>query len=203
VARVAGDAAAGAVLAPGPTATDAHGTDARAPERAALIALLQLAYSGELAAAYAYRGHARSVRDPLVRRQIEQVEREEGHHRELVGDMLAALGAGPDPARERRAGIIGRVLGALCHVSGWLLPMAGAGRLESRNVREYETAAHLARACGRTEWVDCLLTMAEVEWEHERAFRTHVRAHWLGRHLPLWPAPPPKAAIRSAFTQAR
>ena len=173
---------------------------ARAAARAELIALLQLAYSGELAAAHAYRGHARSVREPEERRTIATIEREEWHHRELVGRMLGELGAGPDRARERRAAVLGRVLGALCHVSGRLLPMYGAGRLEGRNVREYESAAQLARACGRTEWIDSLLTMAEVEWEHERTFRAYVRAHWLGRRLPLWPAPPPKASIRGAHS---
>lgn len=172
----------------------------RAAARAALIALLQLAYSGELAAAHAYRGHARSVRAPEVRARIAEVEREEWHHRELVGALLAELGAAPDPARERRALRIGRALGALCHVSGWLVPMYGAGRLESRNVREYESAARLARAAGREEWVECLLTMAEVEWEHERTFRGFVRAHALGRRLSLWPAPGPKAELRAGFS---
>jgi rubrerythrin len=164
---------------------------------AALVALLQLAYSGELAAALAYRGHARSLRAPAECAAVAEIEREEWHHRELVGRMLAALDAAPDPLRERRARIVGRVLGALCRVTGWLAPMYGAGRLESRNVREYEHAAALARAAGRAEWVECLLAMAEVEWEHERAFRAYVRAHPLGRRLPLWPAPPPKASIRT------
>jgi mannosidase alpha-like ER degradation enhancer 2 len=58
--------------------------------------------------------------------------------------------------REVRAAIIGRVLGVLCHVTGWVAPMYGAGRLESRNIREYETAARYARDCGRDDLVDCL-----------------------------------------------
>ena len=164
--------------------------------RAALIALLQLAFSGELAAAHAYRGHARSVTDPEERRRIAEIEREELHHRELVGRMLAELGVRPGRARELRAALVGRVLGALCHVSGWLAPMYGAGRLESRNIREYEAAARHARDCGRSEWVDCLLTMAEVEWEHEHYFRARVLSHRLGRRLPIWPEPPPKKTIR-------
>ena len=52
-----------------------------------------------------------------------------------------ALGSGPNNYREARATIVGRTLGVLCHVMGWLVPMYGAGKLESRNVREYETAA--------------------------------------------------------------
>lgn len=74
-----------------------------------------------------------------------------------------------------------------------------AGRLESRNVREYEAAARHALACGRDEWVDCLLTMAEVEWEHEAFFRSRVLSHRVGRRLRIWPAMPPKQGIRESF----
>lgn len=38
--------------------------------------------------------------------------------------------------------------------------MFGAGKLESGNIPEYERAAQLARACGKHEFVDCLLSMA-------------------------------------------
>jgi demethoxyubiquinone hydroxylase (CLK1/Coq7/Cat5 family) len=166
-----------------------------------LIALLQLAYSAERAAAYAYRGHWHSVRDRLERIRIKQIEDEEWHHRALVGEMLASLGARPSKQREIRSLIIGRVLGVLCHLMGWLAPMYGAGRLESRNVREYETAARYARDCAREEFTDCLLTMAEVEWEHEYYFRSRVLLHPMGRRLSLWPAPPPKETIRESFVK--
>jgi hypothetical protein len=104
----------------------------------------------------------------------------------------------PRRGRELRAAVIGRVLGFLCHCTGWLLPMYGAGKLESRNVREYEAAARHARDSGHEQWIDCLLTMAEVEWEHERWFRERVLAHRWARRLPMWTVPPPKATIRSA-----
>jgi rubrerythrin len=164
--------------------------------RQKLISILQSAYSGELAAAYAYRGHWQSVRNADERDAIRNIEADEWRHRRLVGEMLTALGSGPRPRRERRATIIGRTLGLLCHVMGWLAPMYGAGKLESRNVREYETAASHARACGCVDFIDCLLEMAEVEWDHEHYFRARVVNHWLGRRLPLWPPPPPKETIR-------
>lgn len=167
-----------------------------------LIALLQLAYSGEKAAGYAYRGHWRSVSLPEERERIALIEQEEWHHRQLVGEMLKALGSAPAASREIRATVIGRTLGFLCHVSGWFLPMYGAGKLESRNIREYESAARFASGCGRFEYVDCLLTMAEVEWEHEHYFRLKVLSHRLGRFLPIWPEPPPKTAIRESFKEA-
>ena len=164
-----------------------------------LVALLQLAYSGERAAALAYYGHWNSVKRTEEREHIRRIEDEEWRHREHVGEMLAALGSGPDPTRERRAALIGRTLAALCHLGGWLAPMYGAGKLESRNVREYETAARHARDCGRTEWIDALLTMAEVEWDHEHYFRQRVLEHPIGKRLPLWKAPPPRETIRSSF----
>src|SRR6266508_1411524 len=164
-----------------------------------LIALLQLAYSGELAAAHAYRGHWRSVRNIDEKLSIKNIENDEWRHRKLVGEMLATLGAAPNKWREVRATIIGRVLGLLCHVTGWLAPMYGAGRLESRNIREYETAARYARDCDCEDLIDCLLEMAEVEWEHEEFFRSRVLSHRVGRRLRIWPAPPPKEAIRESF----
>ncbi|MBM3461445.1 MAG: hypothetical protein FJX76_05040 [Armatimonadetes bacterium] len=165
--------------------------------RAALILQLQRAYSGEAAAAYAYRGHHASVRDVAERDEIRRIEKEEWHHRALIGDMLAALGSRPTPAREFRMGLIGRVLGALCHVSGWFLPMYGAGRLERQNIQEYLDAAAYALAADHPELVDSLLRMAETEWDHERYFRDKVRGHFLGRIAPMWPEPPPRESLRS------
>jgi rubrerythrin len=167
--------------------------------RAQLTAILQMAYSGELAAGYAYRGHWHSVSDEEERIRIKTIEDEEWHHRRLVGEMLQSLGAGPNRLRELRATVIGRVLGLLCHLSGWFAPMYGAGKLESRNIVEYETAARHALACGREDLIDCLLTMAEVEWEHERYFRACVLRHRWSKRVSIWPEPPPKVSIRSSF----
>ena len=171
--------------------------------REKLIAILQLAYSGELAAAYAYRGHWHSVRRQDEREAIRTVEEDELRHRKAIGEMLDKLGSGPNKNREMRATIVGRTLGVLCHVMGWLVPMYGAGKLESRNVREYETAARYARDCGQLDFVECLLEMAEVEWDHEHYFRSCVLKHALGRRLPLWPSPPPKDNIRCSFESER
>jgi len=167
------------------------------PVLARLITQLQHAYSGELAAAYAYRGHWRSVKDPGERERIRTIENEEWHHRELVGAMLRDLGAAPLPMREVRFLIIGRAIGAACHVIGHFAAMYGAGRLERTNIVEYEDAADYAIACGREDLVDCLLTMAEVEWDHEQYFRSRVEGHPLLRIFRLWAPPPPRKAIRA------
>jgi hypothetical protein len=77
--------------------------------------------------------------------------------------------------------------------------MYGAGKLESRNIHEYEMAARYAIRSGHVEYVDCLLTMAEVEWEHEKYFRGCVESHRWASRIRLWPAPAPKESIRGRF----
>ncbi|HEX7254146.1 MAG TPA: demethoxyubiquinone hydroxylase family protein [Thermoanaerobaculia bacterium] len=138
--------------------------------RRGLVDLLQLAYSGEKAAALAYRGHARTVRDPTQKAMIEKIERDEWVHREKVAGMLERLGARPRSLREARAGLIGHVLAFLCRVSGWFLPMYFAGRLETKNVCEYEKAARWAAELGLADFLPDLTEMAAVEIEHEKYF---------------------------------
>lgn len=167
-----------------------------------LIRVLRSACSGELAAGYAYRGHWHSVRAPEERERIRIIETEEWHHRELVLGLLRELGAKPSRTREAIFWSVGKVIGILCHVGGWFIPMYGAGRLEKSNIREYEVAAKLAAECGRAAMVDCLLGMAEVEWEHEKYFRERIVGHWMLRVLPRWDAPAEKRAIRAAHAAA-
>ena len=79
--------------------------------------------------------------------------------------------------------------------------MWGAGRLERGNIVEYEVAARHAVRAGRREFTDCLLAMAEVEWEHEKFFRERVLSHRLAALVPLWDPPPPKEEIRASFAR--
>jgi rubrerythrin len=160
-----------------------------------LIAILQRAHAGELGASLAYHGHAKSLADPEEAAEVLEIAREEERHRRNVGPMLEHVGGRPAPVRELVFRGVGSLLAALCHVSGWLAPMYGAGRLESGNIREYEEAAGLAIAAGHSCLAPELLQMAEVEWEHERYFREKVQSAGLPAWA-LWPAPLPKASIR-------
>jgi len=144
-----------------------------------LIRILQNAYSGEIAAAYAYRGHWRSLRPSPEKERIRQIEAEEWDHRRRVGEWLTGLGSGPNLRREKTFWTIGKVLGHSCFVSGWFFPMYFAGRLESGNSLEYEDAAALAKELEMEACVDDLLDMARVEIEHEIFFRETVANHWL------------------------
>lgn len=175
------------------------------PETAAkarrdLIRLLQGAYSGELAAANAYRGHWKSLRHEREREEILQIEIDELQHRKAVGQLLRELGAGPSRWREIQMDLIGKSIGLLCHFGGWLIPMYGAGKLEFGNIVEYETAARLAWLAGIPEICDGLLEMAEVEWDHEAYFHTKVRQHPLASYLPDWGQTQPRDEIREQFT---
>lgn len=133
----------------------------------ALEDLLRLAFSGELGAALAYRGHADSVSDPAERAAILRILEQELDHRDRVGRMLKGLGARPSPWYEIKFRILGAMVAVCCHLGGRFGPMYGAARLERRNLDEYVRAAELAEEAGRGEWVDDLLSMAEVEREHE------------------------------------
>jgi rubrerythrin len=144
--------------------------DTTSGTRRNLVDLLQLAYSGEKAAALAYRAHARTVRDPAQKAMIEKIERDEWVHRENVARLLERLGARPRAFREVRAGMIGHSLAFLCRVSGWFLPMYFAGKLETKNVCEYEKAAGWAAELGLDDFLPDLIEMAKVEVEHEKFF---------------------------------
>ena len=147
-----------------------------------LIKILQNAYSGELAAAYAYRGHWKSLKESVEREEIKRIEAEEWAHREAVGRWLEKLDAKPNKLREKIFWTIGQTLGTSCYVSGWFFPMYFAGRLESGNVKEYEDAADFARELEMNECVEELMEMARTEAEHEIFFRGVISKH---RLLPL------------------
>ena len=172
-----------------------------------LVHILQGAYSGELAAGFAYRGHWKSVKNADQRAAIQKIEQEEWVHRGRVGEMLASLDATPRKLREAKLWVIGRTIGLACHLIGWFLPMYFAGRLESGNVIEYQVAASHAGALGLKEFEADLLVMAGVEKEHELFFLNVIAGH---RLLPMvsgvfgWGGiePPRAEAVSEAATEA-
>jgi rubrerythrin len=147
-----------------------------------LIRILQNAHADELAAAYAYRGHWKSLKKSAEKERIKQIETEEWQHRENVRRWLAELNAEPRKPREMLFWTIGRSLGALCYVSGWFFPMYFAGRLEAQNVQEYVDAAEFAKDLGMQSCFDEMMEMSRVEGEHEEFFRETVSQH---RLLPI------------------
>ncbi len=147
-----------------------------------LIKILQNAHAGELAAAFAYRGHWKSVRDKEERASIKRIEEEEWEHRRCVRKWLKELNAEPRKLREAFFWTIGRSLGILCFVSGWFFPMYFAGRLESQNTEEYKEAADFAKELEMPECFDEMMYMSRKELEHEEYFRKVVANH---KFLPI------------------
>lgn len=146
--------------------------------RRKLVHILQLAYSGEKAAALAYAGHWRSLRPGQERDTIKRIEKEEIEHRATVGRMLAELKAGPALWREMLMTSIGTLACVGCFFTGWFLPMYFAGKLEHENVREYDVAAGHAHALGIDQFLPELRAMSQTEAEHELFFSQCVRRHW-------------------------
>ena len=134
--------------------------------RQSLIRILQNAHAGELAAAYAYRGHWKSLKEANEKERIKEIETEEWAHRENVRRWLEELGAKPNELREKIFWTIGRSLGLTCRFSGWFFPMYFAGRLESQNVQEYVTAAKLAKELEMNDCFEEMMEMSRVEGEH-------------------------------------
>ncbi|MDR3616451.1 MAG: hypothetical protein P4L53_23020 [Candidatus Obscuribacterales bacterium] len=140
---------------------------------------LQMAYSGELAAALAYAGHWRSVREQLQREAIHQIELDEWHHRRILLRMLNDLGERPIVWRDWMMRILGYNIFFGCFVTGWFLPMYFAGRLEDGNILEYKQAAEHARCLGMLALESELLDFSSKEEEHEAYFYQAVQTHWM------------------------
>ena len=147
------------------------------PERAQLVSILQRAYSGELAAALAYRGHWRSLKHDREIAEIRQIELEEWHHRRRLGEMLADLGSKPRLGLDAFQSLVGLVILLGCSMVGWFVPMYFAGRLESQNDQEYEEAARHAGALGLLALRDELKAFAQLERDHEVYFLRKVDGH--------------------------
>ncbi len=161
--------------------------------RASLVRMLQDAHAGELAAAYAYRAHWRSLRRPAERDEVRRIEESEWHHRAEVRSILDELGARPRRRREVAMSLTGRLLGSLCFVTGWFGPMYAAGRLEGMNVDQYLAARDIAARLG-LPCVDRLEAMRVEEDRHERWFGDRVRHHRLlplARRVLRWAPPEP------------
>lgn len=136
-----------------------------------LVRLLQMAYSAEKAAAFAYIGHAGSVRDSDQKRAIKQIEDDEWHHREVVLSIMRQYGIQPSRFNEIKYHIIGKVLSMGCHVIGWFMPYFFAGRLESGNVCEYFVMMRYFNDLGITAHDQDLYDMGIKEKEHEVYFQ--------------------------------
>ena len=149
-------------------------------EHPALVKLLQLAYSAEKAAAFAYVGHAGSVRNPEEKTAIRQIELDEWGHREAVLAIMRQHNIPVSRYNEIKYHIIGKIISFSCYVIGWFMPYYFAGRLESGNVCEYFVMLKYFHSLGITEHDEVLYQMGIKEKEHEVHFIATIKdASWL------------------------
>ena len=149
----------------------------------ALVKLLQKAYSGEKAAAFAYIGHARSLRDPAAKAAVRQIEADEWKHRENVLGLMRRYDVPVSRWLEVKLHIIGRIISASCHVIGRFMPFFFAGKLESGNVCEYFVMMRHFHSLGIREHDAMLYEMGMKEKEHEVYFLEQIKASGL---MPLF-----------------
>lgn len=148
-----------------------------------LIDLLQQAYSAEKAAAFAYQGHAGSLKTVEEKAAVHQIEVDEWNHRREVLEIMEKYEVPISKYYEIRFHIIGKIISWSCYVIGRFMPFYFAGRLESGNVCEYFRMKQYFNSLGIKEHDKILYEMGIKEKEHEVYFLERIKKDNL---LPLF-----------------
>jgi rubrerythrin len=146
---------------------------------AELVDLLQMAYSAERAASFAYQGHAGSVSDADIKAHIKQIEADEWFHRAEVLRLMKLYNVPVSRWYEFKYFWIGKFIGYSCYVIGWFVATYFAGRLESGNVNEYYRMKELFHSMQIHDHDAILEEMGIKEKEHEVYFLAKIREHKL------------------------
>lgn len=140
-----------------------------------LVDLLKRAYSAEKAAAFAYQGHAGSVKDKSEKAAIKQIEDDEWNHRDEVLKIMKNYDISISKYYEIRFHFIGKVISFSCYIIGWFMPFYFAGSLESGNVCEYFRMKHFFNELGIHDHDVILYEMGIKEKEHEVYFLSKIK----------------------------
>lgn len=141
----------------------------------ALIRLLQQAYSAEKAAAFAYQGHAASVKSYIEKVAIRQIENDEWNHRREVLKLMKLYNVKVSLYYELRFYVVGKVISNSCHIIGRFMPFYFAGSLESGNVCEYFRMRQYFNSMGIRDHDELLYEMGMKEKEHEIYFLSKIK----------------------------
>ena len=142
-----------------------------------LINLLQLAYSAERAASFAYQGNAAAVKQPEIKTAIKRIEDDEWEHRAEVLKIMQQYQIPVSRWYEIKYFTIGKTISYSCHVLGFFIPIYFAGRLESGNVNEYFRMKDLFNELNITEHDTILIEMGLKEKEHEVYLLKLIKQH--------------------------
>lgn len=144
-------------------------------EHKKLIDLLQQAYSAEKAAAFAYQGHAGSVKDKIEKATIKQIEIDEWNHRAEVLEIMKEYDIPISKYYEFKFYIVGKTISFGCYIIGWFMPFYFAGSLESGNVCEYFRIKQYFNKIGIKKHDQVLYDMGIKEKEHEVYFLSKIK----------------------------
>lgn len=147
---------------------------------------MQMAYSAEKAAAFAYMGHAGSVKSEDEKKAIRQIEVDEWNHRAEMLSLLNKYNIPVSKFYEVRFHLIGKIISGSCYVIGWFMPFYFAGRLESGNVCEYFRMKQYFNSLGITEHDQILYDMGIKEKEHEVYFLEQIKTNKLLPFFEKW-----------------
>lgn len=142
---------------------------------AKLTDLLQKAYSAEKAAAFAYQGHAGSLKHEAEKAPVRQIEIDEWNHRKEVLEIMHLYDIPVSKYYEFRFHVTGKIISGACYVIGWFMPYYFAGRLESGNVCEYFRMMHYFHELEIYEHDTILYEMGMKEKEHEVFFLDRIK----------------------------
>jgi hypothetical protein len=140
-----------------------------------LVDSLRKAYSAERAAAFAYIGHANSLKDSIEKAAVSQIETDEWSHRRDVLTLMHQYEIPVSLYYELKYYAIGKVISFSCHVIGWFMPYYFAGRLESGNVCEYFVMMQYFNDLNISEHDEMLYEMGIKEKEHEVYFLERIQ----------------------------
>jgi demethoxyubiquinone hydroxylase (CLK1/Coq7/Cat5 family) len=139
---------------------------------------LKVAYSTEIGAATAYRGHSAATKDPDVAAHIAFIEAEEHRHRARVGEMMDAFDARPFLPLEWVFTVVGTVIGFGCRVWGEWASAFGAAQFEFGGMGDYRRAAKAARSIDREDLAVELDHMEQDEADHRAFFLALARSRF-------------------------
>lgn len=145
--------------------------------RQKLIAILQKAHAGERAAALAYSGHWKALKNPAEISAVQKIEDEEWLHRRQLAEMMKDFQVKPRFLREIVFFLIGKSISLICRVCGRFCATFFAGILENANVCEYGLASDYAEILGLPELVKELRVMERTEADHEDILREMIAEH--------------------------
>lgn len=148
-----------------------------------LVDLLRKAYSAEKAAAFAYQGHAGSVRNKDEKKAIRQIEIDEWNHRREVRSIMWKYDIPVSRWYEVKSYFIGKTIHIGCYIIGWFMPFYFAGSLESGNVCEYVRMKRLFNNLDIHDHDEILYEMSVKEKEHEVYFYSKIKDH---KRLPFF-----------------